>query len=417
MELFLGKNSSLDIRGSFTATTANGIKLGEDGLFSATNPQNSNLLTVQPGALFRNAIQSQTAEIRSTGNLFVGQTLTLDADNITISNSTLFGTSITLNANNLILLNGAFVSTDNYGVNPGGDIKITTSSLDAVNGSVLSASSFNIGDAGSVKITATENIKFDNQSIAGSAVFAGATGNAGDVDISTHSLEILGSSSINASTFGEGNAGNIDISTDSLELLNGSFLSASTDGKGDAGSIKITATDFIKFDSASSANSGVESGAVGNGGSVDIFTHSLELLNFSFIDASTAGEGDAGSIKITATDFIKFDGTSAAIGAVFEGATGNAGDVNISTHSLEILGGSFLSASTDGKGDAGGVNIFAYSLELLDGDIDASTFGEGDAGSVKITTTDLIKFDGASFATSSGAVGNAGSVDILKNET
>ncbi|NEP83104.1 MAG: filamentous hemagglutinin N-terminal domain-containing protein, partial [Okeania sp. SIO3C4] len=54
--ILFGPNSSLDIRGSFIATTADEIRLGENGLFSVTNPQNSNLLSVEPSALFFNQI-------------------------------------------------------------------------------------------------------------------------------------------------------------------------------------------------------------------------------------------------------------------------------------------------------------------------------------------------------------------------
>jgi filamentous hemagglutinin family protein len=63
--IFFGKNASLDIRGAFTATTANEIKLGEKGLFSATEPAKSNLLSIQPNALFVNALKNQQAQINN----------------------------------------------------------------------------------------------------------------------------------------------------------------------------------------------------------------------------------------------------------------------------------------------------------------------------------------------------------------
>ncbi|BAY67086.1 filamentous hemagglutinin outer membrane protein (plasmid) [Calothrix brevissima NIES-22] len=69
--IIFGKNAVLDIRGSFTATTADGIRLGGNGLFSATNPQSSNLLTVKPGALFSNALSNQQGTINNQGNLTV----------------------------------------------------------------------------------------------------------------------------------------------------------------------------------------------------------------------------------------------------------------------------------------------------------------------------------------------------------
>jgi filamentous hemagglutinin family protein len=54
--IVFGPNASLDVQGSFLATTADAVKLGDAGLFSATQPATSNLLTVSPSALWFNAV-------------------------------------------------------------------------------------------------------------------------------------------------------------------------------------------------------------------------------------------------------------------------------------------------------------------------------------------------------------------------
>ncbi|WP_375507330.1 filamentous hemagglutinin N-terminal domain-containing protein [uncultured Nostoc sp.] len=46
--IVFGPSSSLDVQGSFLATTADAVKLGDAGLFSASQPTMSNLLTVEP---------------------------------------------------------------------------------------------------------------------------------------------------------------------------------------------------------------------------------------------------------------------------------------------------------------------------------------------------------------------------------
>ena len=122
----------------------------------------------------------------------------------------------------------------------------------------------------------------------------------------------------------------------------------------------INATGLVKFDGededgfASGAFSTVESGAEGDAGGVSITTDSLELTNGARVFASTFGVGNAGSVQITATDVVKFDGEgeynfSGAFSRVETGAEGKAGGVSISTSSVEVLNGAAVSASTWGK--------------------------------------------------------------------
>lgn len=100
--IYFGTGASLDIRGSFTATTADSIKLGENGLFSATNPQNSNLLSVQPGVLFVNALKNQQAVIKNEGNLKVD-----DGQNLTLFGANVINTSILTATGGIVQLTGA----------------------------------------------------------------------------------------------------------------------------------------------------------------------------------------------------------------------------------------------------------------------------------------------------------------------
>jgi filamentous hemagglutinin family protein len=69
--ILFGANASLDITGSFLASTASAIPLGETGRFSATAPQTSTLLSVQPDTRFLTALARQ-GEISNAGTLNVG---------------------------------------------------------------------------------------------------------------------------------------------------------------------------------------------------------------------------------------------------------------------------------------------------------------------------------------------------------
>lgn len=65
--IIFGKNASLNVQGSFVATTSNGVLFGEQG-FNATNPQAPPLLTINPSALFFNQI-NQGAGITNQSNV------------------------------------------------------------------------------------------------------------------------------------------------------------------------------------------------------------------------------------------------------------------------------------------------------------------------------------------------------------
>jgi filamentous hemagglutinin family protein len=113
--IIFGKNATLDIKGSFFATTADGIKLGETGLFSASNPQESNLLSVQPGALFSQALKQTQSTISNRGNLTTGKNLTLAAYNLNLEGQLTSGGDLQLLATHTLNIqdspNNPFIAT------------------------------------------------------------------------------------------------------------------------------------------------------------------------------------------------------------------------------------------------------------------------------------------------------------------
>ncbi len=100
--IIFGENASLDIGGSFVATTADGIKLGKNGFFSASNPQNSQLLKVQPGVIFTNALANYQGDIINQGDLTVGKNLTLSASNLDLQGQLQAGKNLTLQATDTV---------------------------------------------------------------------------------------------------------------------------------------------------------------------------------------------------------------------------------------------------------------------------------------------------------------------------
>jgi filamentous hemagglutinin family protein len=334
---------------------------------------------------------------------------------------------------------GAFSTVEPGAVGKGGDVNITTGSLSLTNHAQLSSGTRGQGNAGNVNINAQDTVSF-RESTALSAVGIGAVGKGGDVNITTGSLSVTNGAELNASTEGEGdagrvriqardavffdgasavfslvltgavgNSGGINITTGLLSLTNGAQLVTSTMGQGDAGSVNINARETVSFDGegrdglSSAAFSTVDAGAVGKGGDINITTGSLSVTNGAELIATTFGQGDAGSVTITARDAVSFDGvrsdgfSSGAYSAVGFGGVGNGSGIKITTRSLSVTNGALLSASTLGQGNGGNITLNANTLEVVNGgQVRTSSVSSGKAGNITVNATGSVNLAGSS---------------------
>lgn len=329
-----------------------------------------------------------------------------------------------------------------------GDIRVSTRNLIIENGAFLNANIDGIGNAGTIAINA-----YDNVSIAGrngrfySGVFnevgTNAQGNGGDIRITTGSISVTDSAALEASLIGRGSAsdivinardrvlfnaggayseiepravgtgGDIWISTNSLLLSDNSRLEAGNQGQGSVGNISINARGSASFDNSFAFNT-VETGAVGNGGDININAVSLSLTNGAALLSRTFGRGDAGNVIISARDRVSFNASS-IFSNVEQAAVGNGGNIRISADSLSLTDGAQLFATTAGQGNAGSVSINARNQVSLNfGDIfsDIEETAVGNGGNVSITAGSLALTDGAQIITTAAGRGDAGSVTI-----
>lgn len=105
-----GRNASLNVSGSFLATTASSIQFGDRSFFSATAPQNNNLLDVALSASFFNAVTdgsiinySQAQSFAKETNSFGDKVGLQVAPGQTLS---LVGSDLDLQGGNLTALEG-----------------------------------------------------------------------------------------------------------------------------------------------------------------------------------------------------------------------------------------------------------------------------------------------------------------------
>ena len=496
--IIFGENARLDITGSFVGSTANAIQFANQGFFSATNLQPpSQLLTINPSALFFNQLQPGTIESKSNlrvpnnrSLLLVGGDINLDGGELNANGGRLELTGLVgngtvgLNINgndlslsvpddiaraNVSLTNGAIIDVSAGG---GGSITVNAQNLEMREESQLLAGiRSDLGtpeaQAGDITINATDTVLLDDNSFIFNDINFGGVGNAGNVSVNTGSLEVTngaalasdiagegngGNVTINATSsvkfdgedkdgfnsgafstvlvLGKGNAGDVSITTASLEVTNGALVNASTRGEGNGGNVTINATEFINFDGEgkdggnSAAASQVEPGAIGNGGDVSITTRFFKATNEAQISANTNGVGNAGSVTINATDSIELDGESTVTSLVNFRAVGNGANVLITTDSLEVTNGAILSTLTRGEGNAGNITINAtefinfdgkgkrgFSSGAFSGVSNSGSVGKG--GDISITTNSLEVTNTAQLAASTSSSQKAG--DILLN--
>ncbi|MEH2160724.1 MAG: S-layer family protein [Nostoc sp.] len=441
--IVFGRNASLDVEGSFVGTTANGLQFGNQGVFSATNPQAVPLLTINPSVLLFNQIQANggiinqsqaPAGINPIGDdvtglrvadgkslLLVGGNINIDGGSVRAYEGNIelaglaapgnvglnmvgdnFGLVLPENVEraDVSLSNGAEVNVRGAG---GGNINIQARNVNLAEGSVLRAG-IDIGlgspnsKGGNITVNATGDTTLINGSAIVNVVQIGAFGQAGDINIATGTLTLEKTGQINANLYGQGNAGNVNINAQGNISFRNSIL-------GESNGI------FVK----------VNEGAIGNGGNVTINTSSLEINDGSEIQGSIYGKGNSGNIIINARNNISLDGNagnvfSRIINDVQPTAEGNAGNIEIRTGTLKATNGAFISSSTNGKGNAGNISINALDNIAFDTNSDASSDvsneGVGNGGNIYLKTGSLSLTNGGQVSTNVSGQGNAGNITV-----
>ncbi|MFS0513313.1 beta strand repeat-containing protein [Nostoc sp. UIC 10607] len=443
--ILFGENAQLDVQGSFVGTTANGVQFGNQGNFSATNPQAPPLLTINPSALLFNQLnqggitnQSQApAGINPSGQNVTGlrvadgQNLLLVGGNININ-----GGAIRAYGGNIELAALAAPGTVGLNITDKNSANLVIpDDVERADVSLSNGAEINVrgADGGNIKINA-RNVNLTEQSKLRAGIDIGlGTPNSqgGDVVINATATTTLTELSFIANVIEErafGKSGDINITTGSLNLVNNSTLNASTYGQGNAGSVFIQAKDGVSLTGGADIKNSVEQGAVGNGSSIEIQTGSLSLTEASEINTTIFGQGNGGNITINAREKISLDGFgnlsnifSRIISSVSPSGVGNGGDIQLTTGSLAVTNRAFITSSTLGKGDAGNIIIDARDIISFDrdafADSNVSPRAVGNAGDIQITTGSLAFTNGALIDSGTYGQGNAGNITINARDT
>ncbi|MEM9275547.1 MAG: S-layer family protein [Cyanobacteria bacterium P01_F01_bin.143] len=470
--IVFGENASININGSFVASTADKINFANNQSFSAIDPEAPPLLTIDIplGVQFGTnpqAIAARQANIQAqdvtllAGNLNLQQTtinapggkvylgsladegivnfnaklpMDIARGDITIGDRSLINVisegngGITLEAQNITLANSNFQ----------GGIDVDSGQTNSV--------------AGNIYLDATNNILLENSEI-NHNLELNSLGNGGTVEIQAINLK-LDNSRISSETRSQGNAGNIIVNvTDKLEVISppenfdldrsrnvnprkGLFSTVTPDGRGNGGNIEVTTSEV-----SLSGLGGIDSSTagIGHAGNINIHSDRVLVKEGAVISANGRGEGDGGEIYINATEFIELSdrqntnsrpgaapNPGGIIGDVGIDALSNGGNITLETGRLTVDSGAFIAAGTKGFGNAGNINIKATELVEVNSRNTSRTSSQivsavrreatGNGGKIEITTKNLSLRDGGRINVATENVGNAGNLSIIATE-
>lgn len=451
--IIFGPNASLDIRGSFVASTADSFVFENGFAFSATNPQSPPLLTVSVpiGLQYGSNSPGTIAMNQSILEVDDGRSLILAGGEITLNDSFLYTgllqggrielagiagpgvVGITTDGGNLRLsvpdaALRADISADqslvDVSAGGGGDIVVTARNLN-----ILENSEFRAGirdglgsataQAGDIMLDATEQITIVDSKI---------INEVGSLSLADSGLPRLGA-------IGQG--GSINIQANSLALRDFAELVTGTAGQGNAGDVVVRVNESVSIEDNSGMSSIVETETVGSGGDIQIQANTFSLTNLnSYLLVATNGQGDNGDISIHANDSV-FISDSQILNDVNLTGVGQGGDIQIQAGTITVIGGDGLSASTFGRGSAGDVVLQADgSVVFRDSSIQTavetfSSFDEefravGNGGDIIIQAESLSMIGtdttlapdryAAALRTNTGADGNAGQILIQTDD-
>jgi filamentous hemagglutinin family protein len=354
-----------------------------------------------------------------------------------------------------LVVNGGGMHTDTYGSGRAGDINIATNTLQISGGGQILANSYADGQGGSIYINAVDQVILSGSQGDSTGIYSlaqGGSGSGGDIQITAGNLQINGGGLIDAETWGQGNGGTTIVTAKNILLDAGNpntqwlvGMSAQTSGSGKAGDINITANTlemkggaqiftitnadgqggsiYINADQVN-LSTGVFIQAlatgVGRSGDIAIHTDSMEVKD-SQISSATLGQGDAGSLIVTAKNVLFDIGTFAGFGVGMYSYTfgsGKSGDINITTNTLDMRGGAQMSTSSWAEGQGGSINVNADQV-ILSGTIEgyptglyAGAHGSGSGGGLRVTSGSLLLTDGAILYSGSTGAGNAGNIQV-----
>jgi filamentous hemagglutinin family protein len=453
--ILFGPNATVNVSGSFHASTADYIKLSDGARFQARTPDGSTLSAAPPAAFgFLNAAPGQITMNGNTLRVHSGKTLGLVGGPVSIIGGTLSAPAGTIRVKSVagpgevpaargtgskptvtdygpvvITHSSTLDVSDQRGSRSGGSVFIRAGMLTVGGGSGINGDNFGSGAGGRLLLHADGNITISEDSAVHASVLGDGTGAV--ISVKAGSLS-MSRAQIGDVIIGQGNGGKILVDVaGALSIDGGTGIRTESTGEnaGAPGNIAIRAE---KLTLANTTEISTNTSGTANGGSVTVNTGPLNLENSSKIQSNTSGRGTAGDVIVHAGAAYIRDISEINAGTTGPGNAGTvkvtvSGDLTISgpdTNETDIINytGIGTVANPGSKGTAGNVFVKAGNLSIarLLGEISSSTLGEGAAGNVSVDVTGALLISGPRGNFPTGIVaaafnqgtGNAGSVTV-----
>lgn len=451
--IIFGPNATLDVTGSFYATTADSL-LFEDGLTyngrETTPPLAFSVVPVEAFGFSSNepaAITVQSSQLFASngsdlsligGDINVLNYATLFTNNGTVNLASASGPT-TVNQNlqvsapangqldgNIALANGANIIANG---DTGGNVVIRGGKLAVLGSNIISTTTGGIqqtNPAAAIDIATDDEISVDQFSTIATTANAGTVNPSADINLNTKKLSISNLSrvatNVEENAFAKG--GNINIDAQTMEISNYSQVAATTAGFTGAGDINITADELTIINGGTMGSGSPQPGFdffnnLGDAGNINIDADTLTISSFPASDDSIrdstgiflstgVNQQNTSSINIKSKDMLMDN--RGRILSISKDVRRN-GDISVDAENLQLLNGASLAtgALESTNSDAGNITINSKDI-LLSGiypvfdlpaladhssivtSIDNSA---GKTGDITITTDNLSVLDGA----------------------
>ncbi|GAB4195697.1 MAG: hypothetical protein Fur006_42430 [Coleofasciculaceae cyanobacterium] len=467
--IIFGENARLDISGSFVASTANALVFENGTSFSATNPEAPPLLkiSITPGLQY--GANQPRATISNSGNLAVGQDLTLSAGNLDLQGQLSAGRDLKLLAQNTVKVRDSAVNP--FIAASGGNLLVQ--GIQGVDIFALNHLDSGLFSGGNMVLRSANTVGGDAHYWSGGSFrieqLDGSLGNLyspydpiirslGDVSFFRYqgtSLHILAGGEVNIGTViitgAETGAAGVDYLQETVPLSNGTEVSINGSlqptldiraGVAPAfiGVPRITGYNFprdrffggvFRTNKPTSADITIGDVWIVPPNGLVFITNQYQpntALPGGEINVTGAGmfggginatnmRGDGSSVILDSRRDITI--TNSAIDS--SSNAGRSGDITLLANETVSLTNSIVFSNTVRAGKGGDINIQARQLQVTDGaQVSATTFGKGDGGSVIVNASEAVQLIGTSvdgryssvLATETVGTGKGGNVQI-----